>query len=276
MRLIAFGGDERMRGALAAARQAGWETRHITRAEDEGEAEADAVMLPWPHSFRGGRLEGGSMSREETLERVPPARAVLAGSGVSAQELAQCALFVSPQADEAFLQRNAALTAEGAVFSAMQRMDRPLADCTCVITGYGRIARALAKRLCAMGTFVIVCARSEGQMRAAHDDGAHPVPLAQAASACRQADLVMNTVPAPVLGRDALERLAGRAKVFELASAPYGMDMQLAARLGVEIVMEGGLPGRYAPQQAGAALFDALLRAMQAEGAEQTGGEEHG
>ena len=34
MRLIAFGGDERMRGALAAAEQAGWETLHIEREED--------------------------------------------------------------------------------------------------------------------------------------------------------------------------------------------------------------------------------------------------
>ena len=29
MRLLAFGGDRRMEGALAAARRAGWETAHI-------------------------------------------------------------------------------------------------------------------------------------------------------------------------------------------------------------------------------------------------------
>lgn len=40
MRLIAFGGDERMRGALAAAEQAGWETLHIEREED-------VEMRPW-------------------------------------------------------------------------------------------------------------------------------------------------------------------------------------------------------------------------------------
>ena len=34
MRLIAFGGDERMRGALLAAGRAGWETLHIEDAAD--------------------------------------------------------------------------------------------------------------------------------------------------------------------------------------------------------------------------------------------------
>lgn len=34
MRLIAFGGDERMRGALAARRAGGLETLHIEREED--------------------------------------------------------------------------------------------------------------------------------------------------------------------------------------------------------------------------------------------------
>ena len=34
MRLIAFGGDERLSGALAAARARGWETLHVRAPED--------------------------------------------------------------------------------------------------------------------------------------------------------------------------------------------------------------------------------------------------
>lgn len=272
MRLAAFGGDGRMDGALGAARRAGWETEHVTSGAG-GMEWADAVMLPWPRSFDGGRLAGTDMTREEALAALPRCRAVLCGGGVGRDDLPAGTLCVRPQEDETFLLRNAALTAEGAIFSAMSRRTSALAGGCCLITGYGRIGQALVRRLCALEMFVIVCARSEAQMRAAHAAGAHPVPLEQIESACAQAQLVMNTVPAHVLGRGALERLAGRAQVIELASAPYGMDCALAAQLGVEVIMEGGVPGRYAPVQAGEALFDALVRAMQTAG---TGGEQHG
>ncbi|MBP3426983.1 MAG: NAD(P)-binding domain-containing protein [Clostridia bacterium] len=266
MKLIAFGGDERMQGALAAARHAGHETAQITSREQEMGG-ADAVLLPWPQSFAGDALYGGSMSREEALARIPPCRAVLAGAGVRDEELPQCARVVRPGEDEIFLLRNAVLTAEGAIFSAMQRMEGPIAGSCALITGFGRIGRALAQRLAAMEAFVIVCARNEDQMRAAHAMGAHPVPLAEIASACAQADFVMNTVPAHVLGAQALARLAGRAKVFELASPPYGMDVSCAVRMGVELVMESGVPGRYAPGAAGEALYDALMRGMDSRSA---------
>ena len=40
------------------------------------------------------------------------------------------------------------------------------------------------------------------------------------------------------------------------------MDMQEAVRRGLQVCVEGGLPGRYAPMDAGGALFDALARGM--------------
>ena len=99
-------------------------------------------------------------------------------------------------------------------------------------------------------------------MRMAHAAGAHPVPLSRLAAACRQADVIVNTIPAHVLGADALEAIGRDTPIVELASPPYGMDMQEAVRRGLQVCVEGGLPGRYAPLDAGEALFDALTRAM--------------
>ena len=89
MRLIAFGGDERMRGALAAAEQAGWETLHIERDEEVEMPPVEAVMLPWPKSFREDKLVSaqGTLTRESVLARIPPCRAVLAGGDVADEEL---------------------------------------------------------------------------------------------------------------------------------------------------------------------------------------------
>ena len=182
-----------------------------------------------------------------------------------AQEVPQAGMEVLPGKDEAFLLKNAALTAEGALFAAHARTGRALLGRSCLVTGFGRIGRALVARLTAMEAFVVVCARSEAQMRLAHGMGAHPVPMHALTAACAQAELVFNTVPARVLDEEALSALRGHAQVIELASAPYGADPELAQHLGVPMAIESGLPGRFAPVDAGAALFEALERAMNAE-----------
>ena len=252
MRLIAFGGDERMRGALLAAGRAGWETLHIEDAADVPDEmpPAQAVMLPWPRSFREERLISakGGLERERVLALIPACRAVLAGGDVKEEELAQTALVVRPEKDETFLRKNARLTAEGALATVMRVKKRALMRETALVTGYGRIGREMTARLCALGMFVIVCARSEEQMRMAHAAGAHPVPLAQ--------------IAAHVLGDAALAETARDTPIIELASAPYGLEMQKAVKLGLQVCVESGLPGRYAPLDAGEALFDALTRAM--------------
>ena len=266
MRLIAFGGDERMRGALLAAGRAGWETLHIEEEADvPGEMpSAQAVMLPWPRSFREEKLVSmkGGLTRERVLALIPACRVALAGGDVKEEELAQAAQVVRPERNEAFLRKKARLTAEGALATVMRVKKRALMRETALVTGYGRIGQELTVRLCAMGMFVIVCARSETQMRMAHAAGAHPVPLAQIETACRQADVILNTIPAHVLGDAALAAMPRDTPIIELASAPYGLEMQKAVKLGLQVCVESGLPGRYAPLDAGEALFDALISAM--------------
>lgn len=266
MRLIAFGGDERLRGALDAAARAGWETLHITGETDvpEETGHADAVMLPWPHSFREDRLvaQGEGMSRERVLALVPPCRVLVHGAGVSAEALPQAGAVINPSKDETFLRTNARLTAEGAIAAAMGRGGRALLGRTALVTGFGRIGQELTVRLVALGAFVIVCARNEEQMRCAHGVGAHPVPLAQVAAAAAQADVLFNTVPARVLGQEALESIRKDARIVELASAPYGEDIEQAARIGLTVDVMSGVPGRYAPMDAGAALFALVQRSM--------------
>ena len=262
-----------MEGAAQAALDAGWESDWRADGRLSRDDAADVVMLPWPHSFRDGMLvvtpphEG--VAREAVLDRIPPCRLLVHGSGMTAEDVPQAGHALDPGRDEAFLRTNSALTAEGAICRAMQRMERALLGSTCLITGYGRIGRALCARLGAMGAFVIVCARSEGQMQAAHAAGAHPVPLAELTGAAASADLILNTVPARVLGEEVLRAVRPDALLLELASPPYGEDLAATRALGVRVEVEGGVPGRYAPLDAGAALFEAALR--QVKGEEQHG-----
>jgi len=267
MRLAVFGGDERMQGAVLAAREAGWDALHIGREDDVPECwgHVDAAMLPWPHSFREEKLAGSEMAKERVLALLPPCDRLLYGSGVETEALVQAGRLIDPSKDEGFLRTNAKLTAEGAIACAMGRERRALLGATAVVTGFGRIGQELVRRLTALEAFVVVSARNEGQMRRAHEMGAHPVPLSEIGSALRHADVVFNTVPAHVLGKAALDRIKDDALVIELASPPYGMNIEMAKHMGVHVVVEGGLPGRYAAYDAGAALFDVIRRAVETD-----------
>lgn len=268
MKLIALGGDARIEGAVMAARRAGWEALHI-RCEEEmadGKERTDALLLPWPVSIREGKLVGTQMQAEQVIRRLPPCRMVLCGRGVDQDAPAFAKKRIDPGRDEAFLEVNAQLTAEGAIARAMQIPGYALLGKTALVTGFGRIGRALTVRLSALGVFVIVCARSEEQMRKAHELGAHPVHISRLSDAAAQADVIFNTVPARIFDRHILSGIGRDTLIIELASAPCGMDMQLAEQMGIMVCVESGLPGRYAPLDAGAALFDALERAA-ADGA---------
>ena len=47
--------------------------------------------------------------------------------------------------------------------------------------------------------------------------------------------MIINTIPAHVLGDAALEGVPRDTPIIELASAPYGLDMQKAVKLGLRV-----------------------------------------
>lgn len=267
--LITIGGDLRMNGLQRAARRAGFTCHHAaqTDALEALPEEAAAVVLPWPRSFTGDLVWQTTIKKEELIRHLPACR-FLMGTGLDAKDFPQAKALVDPGKDEALLLANAKLTAEGAIAALLKTGEEALLHKTCLITGFGRIAQALAQRLCAMEMFVIVCARSEQQMQLAHRMGAHPVPLARLSIAAQQADIVINTIPFRVFGVDALAQLRPGVRYIELASAPYGAEPEQAAQLGVSMEIMGGVPGKYAPGSAGEVLFEALQRAMRASEAE--------
>lgn len=263
MHLIAVGGDLRMAGVQRAARRNGWQCTHVTKETELGTLPdyVEAVALPWPRSFSASKVYGCDISREMLLERLP-ACSVLMGGDLTEVDFPRAGRVFDPLRDEKLLVLNAKLTAEGAVAALLGSAYDALIGKTCLITGFGRIAQALVSRLCALEMFVIVCARNEQQMQHAHRMGAHPVPLCRLSEVCSQADVILNTVPGRIFTGEALAQVKPGARYIELASAPYGADPEQAAQLGVSVEIMGGIPGKYAPECAGEALFDALLRAM--------------
>ena len=78
-----------------------------------------------------------------------------------------------------------------------------------------------------------------------------------------RAELVINTIPAPVLGRKELAALHAGVLVLDLASAPGGVDFAAARELDVSARLEPGLPGKWFPVQAGRLLGETVREILQ-------------
>ena len=153
---------------------------------------------------------------------------------------------------EDVLLRNAAITAEGAIALAMERREQTLLGSRALILGFGRIARALAPRLRALGAEVTVYARSEAQRALAECLGCRA--LESLPEKPEGYSILFNTVPAPLL-----PGAAEGALNIELASAPGGF------RDASGVVIARGLPGKAAPLSAAEALLGPILAIIREE-----------
>ena len=73
-------------------------------------------------------------------------------------------------------------------------------------------------------------------------------------------ELIFNTVPHLLFDARTLEFAAKNARMFELASEPYGIDFAAAKRLNIPVILAEGIPGKYAPKTAGIILQKAIAQ----------------
>lgn len=212
----------------------------------------DMAALPLPRSFLS----------EETADQLPRGQKIVCGmTDATFDRLAEKRgwKLLRVLKDEVYTQENAALTAEGALFTAVARMNRALRGSKCLVIGYGRIGKALTGLLRAMGAMVTVAARREESRREA---GENSVSIQEIPQVLPRMDVIFNTVPAPVLEEKELRQVKPQCVMIDLASAPYGIDRDAAEALGRKAFLESGLPGRYCPLSAA----ETLLNYMEREG----------
>ena len=155
------------------------------------------------------------------------------------------------------------LNAEGAIQIAMEELPITLHDARVLVIGFGRLGKALAPRLRALGAHVWVSARRYEQRAAAQGMGLGSEGVDRLPDWLCSYDLVFNTVPAPVLGVEELAALKEGALVIDLASRPGGVDLDAAATLGVRVIWALSLPGKVAPVTAGRYIKDTVYHIME-------------
>lgn len=247
MRFTVMGGDERMCWLRRRLTEDGHKLVYRT-------AEAEAVILPMPLTQDGLTVNGTDIVIADLLRRLPKGIPVLGGGHAEG--------IMDYSADEALMRLNAVPTAEGAVAIAINNMPGTLWCSRAVVAGAGRVGMTLAARLRDMGARVTVTARSAADEAAVRALSVGYCPTCRIDGVIKDADVVFNTVPRPVIGGNALSKMKKDSIIIELASRPGGVDREAAEELDIRIIDAPGLPGRTAPRTAGEIICETIYRML--------------
>lgn len=226
-------------------------------------AKADLLVLPML-SDCGTQIPifGGRSVPCEDISPQLARNAVVVGGRLNRQVVEYFSALGHEVADyfarEELVIRNCVPTAEGALQIALQELSTTVSGTTTIIVGYGRVAKACARLFTAVGSKVTVCARKLSQLAEAENLGCKAITLDRLKTAADKADIIINTVPAPVITRSVLEKLSKDTLVVDLASKPGGTDFESAKMLGRKVIHALALPGKTAPITSGRIIADAV------------------
>lgn len=222
---------------------------------------ADCVILPLPVSQGDGLLNAplsaSCHALEDILDRLSPGQFLCGGRvDPQLQSMAQARGLTLRDyfTREELAVANAVPTAEGALQLAMEHLPITILGARVLVVGFGRVGRLTAQRFQALGAKVAVAARSYAQLSWAQAMGMGAEHLGQLGGCLCGYDLIVNTVPARVLGRGELEDVKEDCLILDLASKPGGVDLGAAGELGRTVIWALSLPGKVAPVTAGAAI----------------------
>ena len=269
-----IGGDRRQAALASLLAEEGhtvwtWGLPGCPEAPDQAAA-ADVVVLPLPLCREDGMLNSETVVLPvgALFCRFRPTQLRLAGQVQPAQRLeaeSRGLTLTDYFQREELTVANAAITAEAAVQTALDRLDRALLGMDCLVLGFGRVGRLLAHRLHGLGARVTAAARKPSDLAWVRAYGWRTLPADSLRGRLNGFGAVFNTVPALILDRSLLAELPRSCLCVDLASV-RGIDPEAAEELGLPCVWARGLPGRLAPISAAAAIRDTIVYILKERG----------
>ena len=163
---------------------------------------------------------------------------------------------------EDFAILNAVPSAEGAISIAMRELPITLHGCKCIVTGFGRIGKILARLLHSMGADVTCSARKSHDLAWINSLGYNAVHTENLLGCVHNASVIFNTVPNRIFSREILRNIRSGTLIIDLASSPGGVDLESAESLGIKVIWALSLPGKTSPVTAGKIIKDTVVNIL--------------
>lgn len=159
---------------------------------------------------------------------------------------------------------NAVPTSEGALEIAMREYKGTINGAKCLVTGYGRIGKVLAKMLQGLGAEVYVSARRKDSLAWIRLNGLTPIEHHKIINS-GEFDIIFNTIPSMTIDAHIMAKIAMNAIIIDLASKPGGVDFESAKRMGINTIHALSLPGKVAPKTSGEIIKNTIFNIIEEE-----------
>lgn len=153
---------------------------------------------------------------------------------------------------------NAIPTAEGAIQIAMEKSIITLNGSRCLILGFGRIGKILAKMLNGIGAEVYCEARKQEDISWIKSYGYNSIHLNDLEKYLNDFDFIFNTIPHLILDKSKLELVKKECIIIDLSSKPGGVDFEEAKKLKIQTEWALALPGKVAPKTSASYIYETI------------------
>lgn len=219
---------------------------------------ADYIIAPIPFSRDGVKLTGEIIECDELIKNLY--NKVLFTGAVSdkiKEKLKGIEYYDLMELDEVAT-LNAIPTAEGAIFEAIKNSDITLANSNVLIMGYGRIGKVLANMLKGMNAKVYCEARKEKDIANIQAMGYNSIYIHELNSYLPKMDYIFNTIPKKMIDQTNIKYINKECTIIDLASAPGGVDFEVARNIGLNVTWALSLPSKVAPKSAAKYIKEAI------------------
>ncbi|OIK06796.1 dipicolinic acid synthetase subunit A [Bacillus sp. MUM 116] len=158
---------------------------------------------------------------------------------------------------------NSIPTVEGTIMMAIQHTDYTIHGSNITVLGLGRCGMSTARAFHALGAKVKVGARKSEHLARITEMGVTPFHLSNLVKEVTDTDILINTIPYPVVSAAVISKLPAHTLIIDIASKPGGTDFRYAEKRGIKALLAPSLPGIVAPKTAGLILADVLTQLLQ-------------
>jgi len=228
-------------------------------------AGADVALFPIP-----GIAADGALFAPQCPTRIIPDRDMLAAMRMPAHVILGCAdrnlkahgvalgiTFHEYEHDVDLMLLRGPAIVEGLLRVMIENTDITIHKSRVCIVGQGTIGALVTRYLVALGAYTHVAARNRVQRAAAYAAGAENHTLEELEALAPRLDVIVSTVPAPVVRREAIAKLPRHALLVDLAAPPGGIDREAAAEFGIKFVWARGM-GMRAPITVGQSQWSGI------------------
>ena len=217
--------------------------------------EADYIIGPIPTSHNGDALNApfhnAPIYVEDLFRLIAPHQKFL--SGVIKPDLLEMANrynihVIDMLKREELLIRNAIPTAEGAIKIAIEETDITLHSNNMMVVGYGRIGKILSSMLQGLGAKVTAIVNNTEAAAQAEANGLKAVYFEEMNNMLKESAVIFNTVPTILLDKNNMNHIHRETLIIDLASPPYGVDINDSRDFGLKVLYTNSLPGKIAPK----------------------------